>query len=958
MKIRLRALNQDDQNVQKGESLLNVASGAIQSQINLLRTVKERVINANNDTNTDADRAIIQKEINQCYDEIDTIYADTEFNSKKILMGNTVAKKISSWVVTDKAQLVEGSDALHLVPDNYDTLDGQEGPFDTFGKTKAEDSTEVVDYDGYKVKNIAAETLTGSTQTTNKFHDAGPNTARIMEVDLSKAGSTVDSLNNTSFYIETPASYDYMVILSKTPGNNYKTLNYKTSNLIVDISSCSSLSDVANAINTKLNSTSGITSYYTVAADGSKISLTTKIDGTTVNSTSSYNISQAKVNGGTETTYSGGTSGSPGSPEIPERTGASPTGLISGTQKLSGGANEVTHNEEIGGHWEYKVPGDDDSKTWIKDYKKVVDSPAKAASTTVNGISGVASGTGITINGSSGSYYVTFADGSSGPSKTYSDGLANSDRFYTIGKNYTGTWNINGMTITFKDGNMTLTANGTGSYGNSYGVEDGFATIPKKDAVPATPSTPGTPETKTYTETTALAGAALNNMKQAGADGAKAHWDIDLSSYTGSVDDLISSYVGKSINASGYTASYEFIDTGSDNKMDAIPKSPTMLPYNGTSPGSTISSNTIDLNKVRTLVKGGKTIAEAFSTVVKNATGSSTELIHADPADPTSAITGIKFLASVAGVAGNNQTMSATEGELRQYTLDFSGITGMPASLNEQGFRFYCATDDAQWVNVYMYNGADAIDTDKPASGTAALDIKTLMVDVSSVTDAKSLVKLLDEKLGDYLVNTYQHNFLLASDSENGTLTIYDKRRFTVMNKNYYGSKQEKGAKIADGVMDNVVKDTRNIYSNRLIIHHTDVSSNNITIDIPQTSLDQIFGFKKENYGMEHFSIMTRDMREQLLGVPPDKGILDKGIEYLTDAQTLIGAQINHLRFADQNIITQNEAVTAAESVIRDTDMAQSMIEYTKHNILSQASQSMLAQANQNASNAINLLQG
>lgn len=67
MRVRIRCLGQDSENVQKGKSLLQVAEGAVQSQINLMRTIKERVINANNDTNTDIDRQIIQKEINQYY---------------------------------------------------------------------------------------------------------------------------------------------------------------------------------------------------------------------------------------------------------------------------------------------------------------------------------------------------------------------------------------------------------------------------------------------------------------------------------------------------------------------------------------------------------------------------------------------------------------------------------------------------------------------------------------------------------------------------------------------------------------------------------------------------------------------------------------------------------------------------------------------------------------------------
>lgn len=57
------------------------------------------------------------------------------------------------------------------------------------------------------------------------------------------------------------------------------------------------------------------------------------------------------------------------------------------------------------------------------------------------------------------------------------------------------------------------------------------------------------------------------------------------------------------------------------------------------------------------------------------------------------------------------------------------------------------------------------------------------------------------------------------------------------------------------------------------------------------------------------------------------------------------------------NIITAHENTTNAESTIRDADMAKAMTDYTKHNVLAQAAQSMLAQANQNSSNVLSLLQ-
>ena len=80
-------------------------------------------------------------------------------------------------------------------------------------------------------------------------------------------------------------------------------------------------------------------------------------------------------------------------------------------------------------------------------------------------------------------------------------------------------------------------------------------------------------------------------------------------------------------------------------------------------------------------------------------------------------------------------------------------------------------------------------------------------------------------------------------------------------------------------------------------------------------------------------------------------------MKYLTDANTLVGAQISRLEKADSNIITANENETNAESTIRDADMAKEMTNYAKDNIISQTAQAMLAQANQNSSSVLSLLQ-
>lgn len=92
------------------------------------------------------------------------------------------------------------------------------------------------------------------------------------------------------------------------------------------------------------------------------------------------------------------------------------------------------------------------------------------------------------------------------------------------------------------------------------------------------------------------------------------------------------------------------------------------------------------------------------------------------------------------------------------------------------------------------------------------------------------------------------------------------------------------GPKIADGILDNVVRTTRNIDVERLYIHHTDKSSKNIKIDIPKTSMDQIFQFipsSTSDVPKTQYNVMTKVSRESLLGQPPDAGILDQGLEYL-----------------------------------------------------------------------------
>ena len=115
------------------------------------------------------------------------------------------------------------------------------------------------------------------------------------------------------------------------------------------------------------------------------------------------------------------------------------------------------------------------------------------------------------------------------------------------------------------------------------------------------------------------------------------------------------------------------------------------------------------------------------------------------------------------------------------------------------------------------------------------------------------------------------------------------------------------------------------------------------------------------------------DMRAVALGLQGDDGttlnvgtrekanaaitVLDNAIQKALDQQTSIGAAESRLEYTAANLTTASENVQASESTIRDADMAKEMTNYTKNNVLLQAAQSMLAQANQSSSNVLSLLQ-
>ncbi len=134
--------------------------------------------------------------------------------------------------------------------------------------------------------------------------------------------------------------------------------------------------------------------------------------------------------------------------------------------------------------------------------------------------------------------------------------------------------------------------------------------------------------------------------------------------------------------------------------------------------------------------------------------------------------------------------------------------------------------------------------------------------------------------------------------------------------------------------------------------------------------LDGKFTGKKLQVGAlegQKISISISTMNAKALGVDSLKvssfgkagsamTLIQKAISKVSTQRSALGALQNRLEHTIANLDTTSENTSAAESRIRDVDMAEEMVEYSKNNILSQAGQSMLAQANQSTQGVLSLL--
>ena len=114
----------------------------------------------------------------------------------------------------------------------------------------------------------------------------------------------------------------------------------------------------------------------------------------------------------------------------------------------------------------------------------------------------------------------------------------------------------------------------------------------------------------------------------------------------------------------------------------------------------------------------------------------------------------------------------------------------------------------------------------------------------------------------------------------------------------------------------------------------------------------------------QQLNLSIGDMRATALGVKnlqdgtqsQANTVIDEATKKVSSERANLGAAQNRLEYTISNLDNTAENLTSAESTLRDVDMAKEMMEYSKNNILSQAAQSMISQANQQPQNVLQLL--
>lgn len=246
-------------------------------------------------------------------------------------------------------------------------------------------------------------------------------------------------------------------------------------------------------------------------------------------------------------------------------------------------------------------------------------------------------------------------------------------------------------------------------------------------------------------------------------------------------------------------------------------------------------------------------------------------------------------------------------------TEAIKGLVGKGFEVNGQKVEFYNINDGA-------YKGdAIGVDISKTLDSIQALGGQLQAADVKTVSD--KLTQSIFEQAGNKLEGVSMSVVVNAGNNAN-TITFES----TAKGEN---AKLE----LKDGATKGDFNATFQVGAN-----------SNQTISI------SIGDMRAEALGVKNVDLTTAEKSQEATST------IQAAIEKVSTERAGLGAVQNRLEYTISNLDNTTENLTSAESTLRDVDMAKEMMTFSKNNILNQAAQAMLAQANQQPQNVLSLL--
>ena len=238
------------------------------------------------------------------------------------------------------------------------------------------------------------------------------------------------------------------------------------------------------------------------------------------------------------------------------------------------------------------------------------------------------------------------------------------------------------------------------------------------------------------------------------------------------------------------------------------------------------------------------------------------------------------------------------------------------------GYRINRAGDDAAGLSISEKMRSQIRGLNK-ASSNAQDGISLIQVAEGALNETHSILQRMNE---------------LATQAANDTNTSTDRQAIA--------AEIEQLQSEIDRIQSTTQFNTMNLLSGSFTGKNLQVgalSGQSIKISISKMSAEEL--------GIKDLEVSTFDKAGAAMEA------IQAAIDKVSTTRSKLGAIQNRLEHTINNLDTTSENTQAAESRIRDTDMADEMVEYSKSNILAQAGQSMLAQANQQTQGVLSLIQ-